>query len=99
MSNRRVQHKPPRDTSTQDLAELKRELRNTKRQLARANREIARLQGTVEEKVEEEEEKTTVVTAMACPKCSSTDLGELSTPTGKTVYSCRSCRKWRSRAQ
>jgi septal ring factor EnvC (AmiA/AmiB activator) len=78
-----------------DVDELKKENKSLKRQLARAEREIARLQGTIEEEVEESpapERKPT------CPKCGSTNLGEVSTPSGKTVTACRACKKWRSRA-
>jgi formylmethanofuran dehydrogenase subunit E len=95
MSNRRlVQHRQQRDTNTRDLADFKREVRTLKRQLSRANREVERLQG-LEEEVEEKPVKTNRAT---CPKCGSTNLGQLTTPNGKRVTACKACRKWRSRA-
>jgi hypothetical protein len=78
----------------EDEPDLKKEVKTLKRQLARAHREISRLQGTVEEK----EEQVTTKTEATCPKCGSTNLGEISTPTGKKFVSCRDCKKWRSRA-
>jgi hypothetical protein len=86
-----------RDTNNQEVAELKKEVRTLKRQLARANREIARLQGTTEEKVEPEAKAPDPAVAV-CPKCGSTSLGEIQTPSGKTVQSCRACKKWRGPA-
>jgi predicted nucleic acid-binding Zn-ribbon protein len=80
---------------TRDGGDLKKEIKSLKRQLARANREIARLQGTVEEGEETTPEASKP--KQACPKCASTDLGEISTPSGKTVVACRACKKWRSR--
>lgn len=94
MSDRRVQHRQQRDTNTQEAADLKRENRNLRRQLARANREIERLQGIAEDKPVAEKPPVEVA---ACPKCKSTDLGEVVTPGGKTITSCKSCKKWRSR--
>lgn len=77
--------------------ELKKEVKFLKRQLARANREIARLQGTAEDG--EETPGTQKQEAAACPKCASTNLGEISTPTGKVLVACRACKKWRSTAR
>ena len=79
----------------QDVEELHKENQSLKRQLARAEREIARLQGTVEEEIEESpapERKP------SCPKCGSTNLGEVTTPSGKSITACRACKKWRSRS-
>lgn len=79
----------------EDEPDLKKEVKTLKRQLARANREIARLQGTVED---EDEETTTKTEAPKCPKCGSTDLGQLDTPGGKRFVACKACKKWRARA-
>jgi hypothetical protein len=80
---------------TRDGGDLKKEIKSLKRQLARANREIARLQGTIEDDVEVTPE---VKSKASCPKCGSNDLGEISTPSGKKITACKSCKKYRSRA-
>jgi hypothetical protein len=87
-----------RDTNTQDVAELKKEVRTLKRQLARANREVDRLQGLKEDGDEEEKAAKPKQERTTCPKCGSSDLGELATPNGKKVTACKACKKWRSRA-
>lgn len=79
---------------TRDGGELKKEIKTLKRQLARAQREIARLQGVAEDV----EVSPDVIKKPACPKCASTDLGEVTTPSGKTIRACRSCKQWRSRS-
>jgi hypothetical protein len=78
-----------------DVEEMKKELKSLKRQLARANREIARLQGINDVK-EEEVEAVNTKTFVVCPKCASSDIGEIVTPRNKKVLSCKSCKKWRS---
>lgn len=94
MSNRRiVQHRQQRDTNTRESAELKKENEKLKRQVARLRKQVEKLDVPVEESpVETPKDKP------ACPKCRSTNLGEISTPNGKTITSCRACKKWRSRA-
>jgi hypothetical protein len=86
-----------RAASDLDASELKKENKALKRQLARANREIVRLQGVQEDAAEADEEQIYEVKPR-CPKCLSANLGEIKTPTGKTITSCRACKKWRSRA-
>lgn len=81
---------------TRDGGDLKKEIKTLKRQLAKANREIARLQGI--EAGDDVEATPEPQKKAVCPKCGSDDLGEIQTPNGKKVTSCRACRKWRSRA-
>jgi hypothetical protein len=80
---------------TRDGGDLKKEIESLKRQLARANREIARLQGVTEDKNEVSPEPEV---KPLCPKCGSNDLGEIATPAGHKIVSCRACKKYRSRA-
>ncbi len=83
---------------TRDGGNLAKEIKSLKRQLAKANREIERLQGVVEEEIAENTDAAEEPPKPSCPKCESTDLGQISTPNGKRILSCKSCRKWRSRA-
>lgn len=97
MSGRRPQHRPPRETEARTAAELRAECRSLRRQLSKLRRENERLQGIVEE-VSPEHDETTGSVVEVCPKCGSPDLGKIKTPNGKVVTSCRSCKKWRSKA-
>lgn len=83
----------PRSRKRQDPEhDLRREVQTLRRALARANREIARLQG-VQEAPGEAEAAPPVQAAAKCPHCASANLGDVTTPSGKTIRSCKSCRK------
>jgi hypothetical protein len=93
MSKRRVTpHKPAREGNTRELADLRRENDRLKRQVARLRKQIDH-----EVKEEDREPESKPEPRPCCPKCESTDLGEVTTPSGKKVLSCRGCKKWRSR--
>lgn len=95
MSNRRIiQHREKRDTSNRERAELKKENQQLRRQVARLRKKIIEAEEIRE--VASDEEEVVAPLKPICPRCASTDLGEIKTPNGKTVVSCRSCRGWRS---
>lgn len=98
MKRRRAQHRPPPETPAKTLADLRSENRSLRRQLARLRRENDRLASEAEDE-EGEEQPAPEEMKEQCPKCGSFDLGAISTPNGKTVVSCRSCKKWRSKAR
>lgn len=81
------------------MADLRAENRSLRRQLARLRRDNDRLQHDTDE----DDDGVTIEAAVVevrkvCPKCGSHDLGTISTPNNKKVDSCRSCKKWRSKA-
>lgn len=84
------------ETEPRTAADLRQENRSLRRQLAKLRRENLRLQGIVEETSPDPEESAETPT---CPKCGSTELGQIKTPNGKVVTSCRACKKWRSKAR
>lgn len=99
---RRTQHRAARDTNTQDVTELKQQIRILKRQLARANKEIQRLEkddgeegdsAAAPQSITKKSEDS--VTTPSCPACSHPELGMLQTPSGKTIGVCKGCKKWR----
>jgi hypothetical protein len=82
------------------MPELRAENRSLRRQLTRLRQENQTFRDEAETRKDEYEAFENVRTDKeTCPKCNSTDLGTISTPNGKTVTSCRSCKKWRSRAR
>lgn len=96
MSKPRVTpHRPPRDTSTREAAELKREVERLKRQVARLRKQVEKLEPEPEDP--ETGTKVPKASAPTCPKCLSSELGQVSTPSGKIILSCRACKKWRSK--
>ncbi len=97
MSNRRItQHREKRDASNRERAELKKQNQQLRRQVARLRKKVAAAAEEVQDLVEEPEAQ--VPPKPACPKCSSTELGEIKTPNGKVVMACRACKGWRSTA-
>lgn len=96
-SNRRVtQHRQQRDTNNQEIGELRREVERLTRQVARLRRENDRLQGFTTED-EEAAPPAKPAAKATCPKCGSTNLGQLGLPNGKRVTACKACREWKSR--
>ena len=83
-----------RSGEPRDGGDLKKENEALKRQVARLRKQVERLDETPDD-----EEPVLVEEAPKpkCPKCKSVDLGEIETPAGKTVTSCKSCKKWRSK--
>lgn len=88
--SRRPQHREQRESNTKKLSELKHEVQQLKRQLARERREVERLQGVAEEPEASAPEKKVVV--IKCPKCEGIETGSLTTPSGKCIVVCKSCK-------
>lgn len=94
MSNRRRGQE-----SAQEIGELRRENERLIRQVARLRRENERLQGLSSEKDDDPVPTTTKAAGAraSCPKCGSTNLGQLTIPGGKKVTACRGCREWKTK--
>ncbi len=99
MSNRRqIQHREKRDTNTKEVGELRREIERLTRQIARLRRENDRLQGLTTEKEDSPAPSASKLpNKPTCPKCGSTNLGQLNVPGGKKVTACRACKDWKTR--
>lgn len=93
---RKTQHRSERDGATGRLVqELKSEIKSLKREVARLKKQLAK-----QEEVElynQESEPTVSLPPEppkpACPLCGGTNLSSYTTPRGKRVYGCKSCKK------
>jgi cell division septum initiation protein DivIVA len=79
----------------EEESELKRENKRLQRQVARLRKELE--QAGIEDSDPDAEPVKAAPEPEKCPKCYSTELGEIETPSGKKVTSCRSCKKYRSK--
>lgn len=101
MSNRKkIQHRAQRDTSNKENFELKSQIKKLKIQLSKLKRELQKENLLKPEEIHEfiEEEVDTHLKSnksIHCELCGSQYTGSYSTPQGKTLLGCKTCRKWR----
>ncbi len=99
---RTVQHKPERESPKKEAAALKRENSKLRRQVSRLKKELTKSHDVAvpEESPEPVQETTVPVeisesSAPCCPLCGSLELAEVSTPSGKKMVGCKSCKQYR----
>jgi chromosome segregation ATPase len=92
--HKKTKNQARREANNRKLQELKKELRRAKRAINELRKNLNEADvPDAEEDVRPKEKKEDKA---QCPKCKSSELLSFITPSGKTVLSCSSCKKWRS---
>jgi hypothetical protein len=99
---RQVQHRAEREViKGQELTAARKEVRQLKRLVSRLQKTIRKLEDQRGAPVEIESEEVVVIEPTAltvgqdqnkCSKCGSEDLTRFTTPGGKTLVACRTCK-------
>lgn len=91
-----------RDTSRKEIATLKQENKQLKRTISRLQIEIEKRLSTLNDPADiqllEEVQVEIKTTALKCPNCDKDgEIGSYKTMSGKIIYGCKKCKKWKHR--